>query len=115
MTLPGGTQLVHAIARGERFPINFGREVAAAIAGVPDRCLLNMLLRRLPRLLCRLCSVGGTWLWPVHLARFRLGACRMQVQTCLHALSLPTFCMRHHLQGGLEEVRGVEGGGGGAH
>eukprot|EP00208_Stichococcus_sp_RCC1054_P002085 CAMPEP_0206146064 /NCGR_PEP_ID=MMETSP1473-20131121/29358_1 /ASSEMBLY_ACC=CAM_ASM_001109 /TAXON_ID=1461547 /ORGANISM="Stichococcus sp, Strain RCC1054" /LENGTH=638 /DNA_ID=CAMNT_0053542501 /DNA_START=442 /DNA_END=2358 /DNA_ORIENTATION=+ len=35
--LPGGVQLVHPIRRGERFPINFGRDVASAIAGTPDR------------------------------------------------------------------------------
>jgi hypothetical protein len=39
VVLPGGAQLVHAIPRGERFPINFGRDVAAAIAGTPERWL----------------------------------------------------------------------------
>ena len=38
VVLPDGAQLVHAIPRGERFPISFGRDVAAAIAGTPDRC-----------------------------------------------------------------------------
>ena len=33
----GGAQLVHVIGRGERFPLNFGREVAALLASTPDR------------------------------------------------------------------------------
>lgn len=40
VVLPDGAELVHAIPRGERFPINFGRDVAAAIAGTPDRYML---------------------------------------------------------------------------
>jgi hypothetical protein len=40
VVLPDGAQLVHAIPRGERFPINFGRDVAAAIAGTPNRYML---------------------------------------------------------------------------
>jgi hypothetical protein len=42
VVLPDSAQLVHAIPRGERFPINFGRDVAAAIAGTPDRCCTRM-------------------------------------------------------------------------
>lgn len=32
-----GVQLAHPILRGERFPLNFGRSVVAALAGKPDR------------------------------------------------------------------------------
>ena len=46
--LPGGVQLVHPIRRGERFPINFGRDVAAAIAGTPDRLRLQLSLAPFP-------------------------------------------------------------------
>lgn len=35
--LPDGSRLVHPIAYGERFPLNYGREVLAELAGVPDR------------------------------------------------------------------------------
>ena len=35
--LPGGQRLVHIIARGVRHPLSFGRDAAAALAGVPDR------------------------------------------------------------------------------
>ncbi|KAL4423189.1 hypothetical protein ABPG77_000322 [Micractinium sp. CCAP 211/92] len=35
--LPDGSRLVHPIAYGERFPLNFGREVLAQLAGVPQR------------------------------------------------------------------------------
>ena len=35
--LPGGVRLVRAIARGERWPMNMGREVLATLAGVADR------------------------------------------------------------------------------
>ncbi len=35
--LPDGSRLVHPIAYGERHPLNFGREVLAELAGVPDR------------------------------------------------------------------------------
>lgn len=37
--LPDGSRLVHPIAYGERFPLNFGREVFAELAGVPERCV----------------------------------------------------------------------------
>ncbi len=30
-------QLAHPILRGERFPLNFGRTVVAALAGKPER------------------------------------------------------------------------------
>lgn len=39
--LPDGSRLVHPIAYGERFPLNFGREVFAELAGVPERCALG--------------------------------------------------------------------------
>lgn len=35
--LPDGSRLVHPIAYGERHPLNFGREVLAALAGCPER------------------------------------------------------------------------------
>ncbi|KAL6784615.1 CGL125 [Auxenochlorella protothecoides x Auxenochlorella symbiontica] len=35
--LPDGSYLVHPIAFGERHPLNYGREVLAELAGVPDR------------------------------------------------------------------------------
>ncbi len=35
--LPGGVRLVRPIARGERWPLNLGREVLAKLAGVPER------------------------------------------------------------------------------
>lgn len=35
--LPDGSRLVHPIAYGERFPLNFGREVLAELAGVPEK------------------------------------------------------------------------------
>jgi hypothetical protein len=35
--LPDGSRLVHPIAYGERHPLNFGREVLAELAGVPER------------------------------------------------------------------------------
>lgn len=35
--LPDGSRLVHPIAYGERFPLNYGREVLAELAGVPQR------------------------------------------------------------------------------
>jgi hypothetical protein len=35
--LPDGSRLVHPIAFGERFPLNYGREVLAELAGVPHR------------------------------------------------------------------------------
>ncbi|CAL8469438.1 g8979 [Coccomyxa elongata] len=35
--LPDGSRLVHAITRGEKHPLNFGREVAAVLAGAPGR------------------------------------------------------------------------------
>ncbi|CAK0784495.1 hypothetical protein CVIRNUC_007699 [Coccomyxa viridis] len=37
LLLPDGSRLVHPIAMGERFPLNFGREVMAQLAGAPDR------------------------------------------------------------------------------
>lgn len=37
VNLPDGTKLVHVIKRGERFPINFGRDLAASVAGTPER------------------------------------------------------------------------------
>ena len=37
MTLPDGGKLVHAIGRGERHSMNFGREVLAGLLGEPDR------------------------------------------------------------------------------
>ena len=37
--LPDGGRLVHPIAYGERFPLNYGREVLAELAGVPHRCV----------------------------------------------------------------------------
>lgn len=35
--LPDGSRLVHPIAFGERFPLSYGREVLAELAGVPER------------------------------------------------------------------------------
>ena len=35
--LPGGRRLVHVIERGVRHPLSFGRDMAAALAGAPDR------------------------------------------------------------------------------
>lgn len=35
--LPDGSRLVHPIPYGERFPLNYGREVLAELAGVPHR------------------------------------------------------------------------------
>ena len=35
--LPDGSRLVHPISREERHPLNFGREVVAQLAGVPER------------------------------------------------------------------------------
>lgn len=35
--LPDGSRLLHPIAYGERFPLNYGREVLAELAGVPHR------------------------------------------------------------------------------
>lgn len=37
LTLIFAAQLAHAISRGERFPLNFGREVVARLAGQPER------------------------------------------------------------------------------
>ena len=34
---PDGSRLVHPISYGERFPLNYGREVLAELAGVPAR------------------------------------------------------------------------------
>lgn len=39
--LPDGSRLVHPIAYGERFPLNYGREVLAELAGVPQRWALS--------------------------------------------------------------------------
>ena len=36
VVLPDGSRLLHSIG-GQRFPIAFGREIAAALAGVPER------------------------------------------------------------------------------
>ena len=35
--LPNGRRLVQVIERGVRHPLSFGRDVAAALAGAPDR------------------------------------------------------------------------------
>ena len=35
--LPDGARMAHRIAYGERFPLNFGREVLAELAGCPER------------------------------------------------------------------------------
>lgn len=35
--LPDGSRLVHPVAYGERHPLNYGREVLAELAGVPER------------------------------------------------------------------------------
>lgn len=35
--LPDGGRLVHPITREERHPLDFGRQVAAQLAGTPDR------------------------------------------------------------------------------
>jgi hypothetical protein len=40
--LPDGGRLVHPIAYGERFPLNYGREVLAELAGVPHRCVQHL-------------------------------------------------------------------------
>jgi hypothetical protein len=42
--LPGGVRLVHVIVRGERWPLNMGREVLAGLAGVPERADWKMCI-----------------------------------------------------------------------
>lgn len=37
VTLPDGSRLVHPIAKGERFNMQFGREVVAGILGAPHK------------------------------------------------------------------------------
>jgi len=37
VTLPDGARLVHPISQGERFSMQFGREVCAALLGTPDK------------------------------------------------------------------------------
>lgn len=51
--LPDGSRLVHPIAYGERFPLNFGREVLAQLAGVPQRWVAPPGLKRDGACWCR--------------------------------------------------------------
>lgn len=37
LVLPDGSRLVHAVAKSERHPVAFGREIAAELAGAPQR------------------------------------------------------------------------------
>lgn len=94
VVLPDGAQLVHAIPRGERFPINFGRDVAAAIAGTPDRWPAS------------LATTGRKRCWPCSTFAHPFG---LQGPKCTAHVLYSVYL--GWLQGGLEAVRGVSSGG----
>jgi hypothetical protein len=71
--LPDGSRLVQPVSRGEKHPLNFGRDVIAQLAGVPNRwACMGRPGRPSEHALAGLGIFSPGWAWGLFLPRYCL-------------------------------------------